>query len=174
MKVTPRLFKRMLSLYPPYLGAGIKIEHISEDWKELRVSMAVHWYNRNYFGTHFGGSLYSMVDPHIVLLLVQLLGKEYSVWDKSATIDFIKATRKKVTAEIRITDEMLEDIKQKTANGEKYLPHFTIEIKDETGELIARVEKVIYIRKKKPREKSALSTNGIKERRNKGFVQHGE
>lgn len=149
MSLSVNNFRRLLNLYPPYIGAGVKIEYISNDWKELRVSMRVHWYNRNAVGTHFGGSLYSMIDPHLMLLLMKLLGKDYYVWDKSASIDFIKATKEKVTAKIKITDEDIKEIKQKTKNGEKYLPTFIIDIRDESGELVASAEKIIYIRKKK-------------------------
>ncbi len=149
MSLSVNNFRRLLNLYPPYIGAGVKIEYISNDWKELRVSMRVHWYNRNAVGTHFGGSLYSMIDPHLMLLLMKLLGKDYYVWDKSASIDFIKATKEKVSAKIKITDEDIKEIKQKTKNGEKYLPTFIIDIRDESGELVASAEKIIYIRKKK-------------------------
>ena len=148
MNVSPKLFKRMINLYPPYLGAGVKVEYISNDWKELHVSMGLRWYNRNYVGTHFGGSLYSMIDPHLMLLLMQLLGKEFWVWDKSATIEFVKASKKKVKAVIKISDEDLEKIRMQTENGDKYFSEFLIEIRDEANELIARVAKVIYVRKK--------------------------
>ena len=148
MKYTPNLLKRLLNIYPPYLGAGVKVTHIREDWQELHVSMAMRWYNRNAVGTHFGGSLYSMVDPHLMLLLMQLLGKQYRVWDKSAEIEFIKASKNKVAAVIRISDEDIETIKRQTENGEKYFADFTIEIIDEDRDLVARVRKTIYIRKK--------------------------
>ena len=89
MNFTPKQLKRILNLYPPYLGAGVRVTYIREDWKELHVSMSLRWFNRNAVGTHFGGSLYSMVDPHLMLLLMQLLGKEYLVWDKAANIEFV-------------------------------------------------------------------------------------
>jgi len=149
MKITPKLLKRLLNLYPPYIGAGVKIIHISEDWRELQVSMALRWYNRNVVGTHFGGSLYSMVDPHLMLLLMQLLGQEYLVWDKAADIDFIKAGRGKVTSIIKISDEDLEEIKSYTQNGEKYFSDFILDIKNEHDELVAQVKKTIYVRRKK-------------------------
>jgi acyl-coenzyme A thioesterase PaaI-like protein len=95
MNVSPTLFKRLLNLYPPYIGAGIKVEYVSKDWRELHVSMALRWYNRNAVGTHFGGSLYAMIDPHVMLLLMQLLGKDYQVWDKSASIEFVKASKER-------------------------------------------------------------------------------
>jgi hypothetical protein len=149
MKVTPKLLKLMLNLYPPYLGTGIKIDYISEDWMEIHTSLSLRWFNRNAVGTHFGGSLYSMADPHVMLLLIQLLGKEYWVWDKSAEIEFIKASNQKVTSKIRISNNDLKNIKIRTENGEKYLPEFRIEIKDDDNELVAVVRKILYIRKKK-------------------------
>lgn len=149
MRFTPKTLKRLLNLYPPYIGAGVKITHISEDWRELRVNMSLRWFNRNAVNTHFGGSLYSMVDPHIMLLLMQVLGKEYLVWDKAADIEFVKASKKKVHATINITDNNLEEITKMTAQGEKYFPEFVVDIIDEDDELIARVKKTIYVKKKK-------------------------
>jgi acyl-coenzyme A thioesterase PaaI-like protein len=148
MEFTPKRLKRLLNLYPPYLGAGIKTTYISEDWKELHVSMSLHWFNRNAVGTHFGGSLYSMVDPHLMLSLMQLLGNEYLVWDKSASIEFVKASKKKVTAVIKISNEDLKVIRQKTDNGEKFFSNFIVEIRDEDGDIVAKVKKTIYVRKK--------------------------
>ncbi len=148
MNVSPRAFKRIINLYPPYLGAGVKVEYVAEDWKELRVSMALRWYNRNVVGVHFGGSLYSMIDPHLMLLLMQLLGKDYLVWDKTAKIDFVKASKKKLLSVIKVSDEDLEKIRRNTEKGDKYLSRFFIEIKDEDNDLVANVEKVIYVRKK--------------------------
>lgn len=145
---SPRLFRRILNLYPPYIGAGVKVEYISDDWKELHVSMTLRWYNKNAVGTHFGGSLYSMIDPHLMLLLLQLLGKDYLVWDRSAHIEFVKASKKKVTAIIKISNEDLDKIRRNTDKGDKYFARFFIEIKDEDGDLIAKAEKVIYVRKK--------------------------
>lgn len=152
MKLSPALAKTLLNLYPPYLGAGIKCTYISADWDELHIEMKVRWYNKNRVGTHFGGSLYSMVDPHLMLLLMQRLGKGYYVWDKSADIDFIKATTKPVKAIIKLSEARLEEIKANTANGDKFLPEFELDIINSDKELIARVNKTLYI-KKKPAKK---------------------
>lgn len=149
MKATPKLLKLMANLYPPYLGAGVRISYISDDWRELHTSMSLRWYNRNAVGTHFGGSLYSMVDPHLMLLLIQLLGKGYWVWDKSAEIEFIKASDKKVSATIKVSSNDLKQIKRLTENGEKYLHEFMLEIRDEDNDLVAKVKKILYVRRKK-------------------------
>ena len=148
MNFTPKRLKRILNLYPPYIGAGVKVSYVSEDWRELHVSMSLRWFNRNAVGTHFGGSLYSMIDPHLMLLLMHLLGKEYVVWDKSADIEFIKASKRKVTSVIKISNEDLELIRSNTDNGEKYFSNFTVEIRDAEGDLVANVKKMLYIRKK--------------------------
>lgn len=145
--MTPATLKRMLNIYGPYLGAGVKVEKISPDWRYVRVAMKLHWYNKNAVNTHFGGSLYSMVDPHYMLMLMKILGKEYTVWDKSAAIDFVTPGKGKVTAEFRITDEMLNDIYEKTQNGDKFLPVYQVEIKDQQQQLVCRVDKTLYIRK---------------------------
>ncbi|CAD7844707.1 MAG: hypothetical protein [Olavius algarvensis Delta 4 endosymbiont] len=83
-----RLFKFLLNIYPPYIGAGIRIRKVAPDFREIVVQMRLRWYNRNYFNTHFGGSLYAMVDPFYCLMLVQVLGKDYIVWDQAAPIEF--------------------------------------------------------------------------------------
>ena len=139
--------KRLFSWYGPYFGAGIKVEHISDDWRYCRVSMKLRWYNRNAVGVHFGGSLYAMVDPHYMLLLMKSLGKEYTVWDQAAQIEFRRPGKGYVYAEFMVTDDMLEDIHQRTKSGEKYCPTYQVTIKDEDDKTVCDVKKTLYIRK---------------------------
>lgn len=148
MTLTPRLVKLVLRFFGPYFGAGVRITYISPDWRELRVEMKLRWYNRNIVGTQFGGSLYSMIDPHLMLLMMQLLGKDYIIWDKAAEIDFVRPGRGTVSSTITISDEELDDIRKNTADGQKYLPRFTLKIVDDNGEIVAKVKKVLYIRRK--------------------------
>ncbi len=146
MNWTPRRLQRWLNLYPPYLGAGVRITHVDPEWRELRVSMPLHWYNRNAVGTHFGGSLYSMVDPHLMLLLMQRLGSRYVVWDKSASIDFRKPGRGRVHATIHLSEPDVDEIRHETASGEPHRPTFEVEVLDESGDLVALVTKTLYVR----------------------------
>jgi acyl-coenzyme A thioesterase PaaI-like protein len=140
--------RRIMSAYSPYLGAGIRVTHIADDFGSATVEMRQRWYNTNYVGTHFGGSLYSMLDPMYMLLLMRRLGNGYVVWDKSAHIDFIRPGKGKVVAHFELTDERLDEIRAATADGEKMLPTWDVEVHDEQGELVARVRKVLYIRRK--------------------------
>lgn len=149
MKHTPKFLKRLLNIYGPYFGAGVKVDHISSDWKQIRVSMKLRWYNRNIFGIHFGGSLYSMADPHFVIMLMNLLGSNYIVLDKSATIDFLRPAKGRVFATFEIADNELEIIRAQTETKRKSLPEFTVTIVDENQKTIARINKVLYVRKKR-------------------------
>jgi len=142
------LFKLMLNFYPPYWATGIMVKKVSPDYREIVVHMKMRWYNRNFVNTHFGGSLYSMADPFYMLMLIQILGKKYIVWDKDAHIDFIKPGRGTVTARFAINEKEVEKIIANTIAGEKYFPEFAVDIKDEAGEKVARVIKTLYVRKK--------------------------
>ena len=106
------------------------------------------FYNRNYVKTHFGGSLYAMTDPFLVLMLAHILGREFVILDKAAHIDFIKPGQGTVTARFLIKDEEIENIIKNTLDGQKYFPEFSVDIEDEAGEKVARVVKTLYIRKK--------------------------
>src|SRR3954471_6769044 len=97
-RVGPRRLLRLMSFYPPYLGAGIAITEVAEDLRAITVQMSLRPWTRNYMGTHFGGSLYAMCDPFFMFMVTQAVGPEYVVWDKAATIDFLKPGRGRVTA----------------------------------------------------------------------------
>jgi len=146
MKATPATLRRIMNLWPPFLFSGIRVEAIADDWRYARVRLKLRWYNRNYVKTQFGGALFAMVDPFWMILTLETLRHEYIVWDKAGEIEFIAPGRSDVIAEIRIDDAMLAEIRAATANGEKYLRWCDTEIKTESGELIARVRKQIYVR----------------------------
>ncbi|OEY65303.1 DUF4442 domain-containing protein [Marinobacter sp. X15-166B] len=145
---SPSGVRKIINIYGPYVGAGVKVTHIAPDYSAATVEMNLRWYNTNYVGTHFGGSLYSMVDPMYMLLLMNRLGKEYIVWDKSACIDFIRPGTGRVSAHFELTDNKLDEIRTATANGDKMLPQWDVDIVDQQDELVARVNKVLYVRKK--------------------------
>ncbi|WPC05399.1 DUF4442 domain-containing protein [Pseudomonas benzenivorans] len=149
-----RWLRWALNLYPPYLGAGIRVRHIGADWRLVRVNLGLSWYNRNYVGTQFGGSLYAMTDPFFMLMLLENLGADYIVWDKAASIDFVAPGRGPVYAEFRLDDALLAEVRARTAGGDKYLPELQVEVRDGAGELVARVHKTLYVRLK-PRARQA-------------------
>ena len=150
-------FKRLIrkiNLYPPYLGAGIRVESFNSSFTQFIVAMRLTWYNRNLFGTHFGGSLYSMCDPFFVFILTTNLGKGYVVWDKSARIEFLKPGKGTVRAIFEISPVEIERIREEIDEIGKNTYWFQAEVHDEKGIRIARVEKEIYVRKKQPKNQA--------------------
>ena len=67
-----------------------------------------------------------MVDPFYMLLLMENLGRDYIVWDKAATIDFISPGKGPVFAEFSIDQALLDEVRRQTEGGEKYLPHLKV------------------------------------------------
>jgi len=129
-KMSPDIVRRLFNLYVPFRGAGVTIKHIADDYRFIRVEMPLTWYNQNYVGTQFGGSIYAMTDPFYMLMLMQNLGPDYIVWDKAASIDFIKPGRGRLIVEFSWSEEEIALIRDRTRGGEKYLTDKEVEIRD--------------------------------------------
>lgn len=141
----------MFRLYPPFLGSGIKVTYIDPKLREIRVRMKSSFLNRNYHGTFFGGSLYAMCDPFLLYMLTKRLGPEFIVWDIESKITFKKADNGIAIVSFKIADEEFETLRHQTLNSRKIEPTFTIKIKNEKDEILAIVEKKLYLRKKPAR-----------------------
>lgn len=141
--------RRRLNAYGPYVGAAIEVTHLAEDASEVQVRMRLVESNTNFVGTHFGGSLYAMVDPHLMLLLIHRLGPDYIVWDRAARIEFLRPGRGTVSATVRVTEAEVEAIREATARGDKHHPEWTLEVLNEDGEVVASVHKTLYVRRKR-------------------------
>ena len=142
------LVKLRLFFFPPYWFTGIAVQKISPDFREITVRMKQRWYNRNWYGNHFGGSLYAMTDPFYALMLIHILGADYFVTDKAGAIEYVKPGTGTVTAHFVVDDAMLADIRAHTESGGRYLPQLTAAITNEQNETVARLVKTVYVRKK--------------------------
>jgi hypothetical protein len=98
-----------------------------------------------------------MTDPFYMLLLMANLGRDCVVWDKAASIRYRKPGKGTVRSEFRLSDTQLNDIRDKLKTLPKYEPTFTVEVKDEQGEVVAAVEKLVHVRKKEPRPAEPLT-----------------
>ena len=146
--MSPRLLRWGMNWWPPFLGAGIRVRHIADDWSEARVELRAGRLRRNFVGTHYGGSLFSMTDPFYALMLIHRLGDRYLVWDQAASIEFVAPGRGTVTALFTLGDDQVQAIESQASAGQKVLPQFDVEIRDGAGELVARVRKTLYVRLK--------------------------
>jgi acyl-coenzyme A thioesterase PaaI-like protein len=141
----------LMNIWFPFLFTGIRVKEISDDFRYVKVELRSHWYNRNYVGTHFGGSLFAMTDPFWMIMILRNIGSDYVVWDKAADIEFIKPGRGLLTTEFRLEEAMLEELRQAAAGNEKVLRWFDILVSDSQGDLVAKVRKQVYVRRKAPK-----------------------
>lgn len=148
---TARNLRRMVRwmwLYPPYLGSGISVRSVSADATTYVVQLKARWYNRNMYGTHFGGSLYSMVDPFFVFSAAAYFGEGYILWDKAATIDYIRPGKGTVHAMINIDKSRLQSMKTEVDTKGRGVFVFETNVVDAAETIVAAVTKTIYIRRK--------------------------
>ena len=139
---------RLFNCWPPFLGTGIKIKEVAPDLRSIQVEMKLRFWNANYVGTHFGGSLYAMTDPFFMMILLENLGKDYIVWDKAAKIRFKKPGKGIVSAHFQLSEAQIESIRKQADENEKVEPTFQVLVKDEQNEVVAEVEKLLYIKRK--------------------------
>ena len=149
MKITPSRLRRLMNLWPPFLFTGIRVTAIGEDWRSARTVLRRRWYNRNYVGVPFGGSLFAMTDPFWMILIGENLGRDYRVWDQAATIEFVAPGRSDVSCEFLVTDAILDELRTAAADGSKVLRWFDCDVKAADGSLVARVRKQVYVRRKR-------------------------
>jgi acyl-coenzyme A thioesterase PaaI-like protein len=143
------LTRILFNCWPPFIGAGIHIKSVSADYRAVRVTLKRRWYNKNYVGTQFGGSIYAMTDPFYMWLIMNNLGQGYYVWDKAASVDFISPGKTELIADFVINEAILADVRQHTDSGEKYIFDLPVTIFDTEGNVVAKVIKTLYVRKKK-------------------------
>ena len=141
-----RLLRWRFNFIPAYRGTGARVVHIDRDFREIRIRLPLDWRTRNYVGTIFGGSMYGAVDPMYMIMLIQLLGRDYVVWDKAATIRFRKPGKTTLYATFKIDGAELEAIRAAAAGGEPIDRRYTVDLVDRDGVVHAEIEKVIYIR----------------------------
>ncbi|MGY1457409.1 MULTISPECIES: DUF4442 domain-containing protein [unclassified Luteimonas] len=146
------ILRRGMNTWPPFLFAGIRITALEEDFRHASVELRQRWYNRNYVGTHFGGSLFAMTDPFWMLLTMRSLGRDYFVWDQAGEIRFLKPGRGTVRARFDLGDDVLGAMRAGTAEGGKYLHWFDTDIHDAAGDVVASVRKQVYVRRKPDRQ----------------------
>ncbi|HET6434954.1 MAG TPA: DUF4442 domain-containing protein [Xanthomonadaceae bacterium] len=151
MRLSFANLRRFWNLWPPYLFTGIRVQEVSSDGLYAKVRLRLHFWNRNAFGTHFGGSLLAMVNPFWPLLVLHRIGGDYIVWDTKNEIEFVKAMREDVFAEFRLDPAVVEEMRAQAADGGKVLRWFPFEIASASGEVAARGRIEVYVRRKRGR-----------------------
>ena len=143
-----RLMRRAFNVFPAYFGTGARVTYIAADWREVRVELPLSLRTRNYVGTIFGGSMYGAVDPFYMMMLIRNLGPRYIVWDKAASIRFLKPGRRTLWAEFRIDEGEIAAIRAALDAQRSVDRVYAVRLVDGEGTVCAEVEKTVYVRRK--------------------------
>jgi len=140
---------KFVNLYPPFLGAGIRVRRSGPGKRGFDVRMRLTWLNRNVLGSHFGGSLYAMCDPFFALIMIEQLGPGYVVWDKAAAIRFVRPGRGTVRASFDVAPERVAEIRRAADAEGTTEPVFLARVVDGRGETVAEIDKTLYVRRRR-------------------------
>lgn len=145
---SPQTVVKALSYWPPYFFSGVSVKSINPEFTRIEVCLKQRFWNTNYVGTHFGGTLYSMCDPFYMFILLDKLKKDHIIWDKAAEIEFVRPGKGTVTAIFEISEETIKRIEEESLQQFKSNYLFKTLIMDSKGQVVAKVQKVIYVRRK--------------------------
>ncbi len=146
-----RINRWYFNFFPAYRGTGARLLYIADDWQEVRIKLPLNWRTKNYVGTIFGGSMYAALDPIYMVMLIKVLGRDYIIWDKQATIRFKRPGRSTLFAHFVLSDEEVAGIKSELATRPSIDRIYAIDLTDQKGAVHATVEKTLYIRRARNR-----------------------
>ncbi|EKD71297.1 MAG: hypothetical protein ACD_46C00220G0001 [uncultured bacterium] len=142
------VIRHVFNFWPPFRGAGIKVNLISPDFRSCEISLKMRLFNRNYAGVHFGGSLFAMTDPFFMIMLIKNLGDQYIVWDKAGRIDFKKPGKGLIRARCKFSQEEINQIREETNRTGKYIFDRSVDLFNEQNEVVATIIKTLYVKRK--------------------------
>ncbi|MDE0534929.1 MULTISPECIES: DUF4442 domain-containing protein [unclassified Tenacibaculum] len=140
------IFKYGFNISPMYRRSTGKINYVSEDLLKAQVKIPITYKNKNYVGSIFGGSLFSATDPVFMIQLMNILGNDYVVWDKEASIKFKRPVKQDAYVDFIFSENEIKQIKEQVKNEQKIdlIKEIKITNKDESV-VFAEVSKTIYI-----------------------------
>jgi len=133
------------NFFPAFRGTGARVTYMSADWREVCIELPLSWRTRNYVGTIFGGSIYAAVDPFYMIMLIRLLGPDYTVWDKAAAVRFRRPGRSTLHARFVVTPEVVDSIRADLRTLPKVDRHFAVELRSADGTVHASIDKTVHI-----------------------------
>ena len=137
-------YPKLINLWMPLLGAGIRVKHVADGMRSIDVEMRLTRRNANYMGVHFGGSLFSMTDPFYMIMLATALGRGFVVWDKAASIRYRRPGTGTVRAHFELTDERLAEIGAALDRDGIHEPVFQVDVLDPQDNIVCTVERTLY------------------------------
>lgn len=143
-----RLLRWRFNLFPAFRRTGGRVTYLAPDLRELHIALPLNWRTRNYVGTIYGGCMYGAVDGILMVMFINLLGRDYIVWDKSGRIRYRKPGRSTLTGRFVITQQDLDDVRHQLTQADRFEKEFRIDLVDEDGDVCAEVDKLLHFRSK--------------------------
>ena len=125
-----------------------KITFVSDDLHVVKVKIPLTYKNKNYVGSMFGGSLFAATDPIYMIQLMQILGKEYVVWDKATEIRFKKPAYSHAFVTFEFNSEEIEQIIEKVKHEKEVDWVKNLKITNGKETIFTELNKTIYISSK--------------------------
>ncbi len=140
------IFKYGFNISPMYRRSTGRIIEVSEDLLNARVKIPISYKNKNYVGSIFGGSLFSATDPVFMIQLMNILGNDYVVWDKSAEIKFKRPAKENSYVDFVFSENEIVEIKERVRKEKEIDLQKEIKITNKDASIVyAEVSKIIYI-----------------------------
>jgi len=143
--IRTRLYRHAMNVFPAIFGTGVKILFIEDKWHEVQLRLGVNFWSRNYVGTIFGGSMFSATDPFYMIMLYRILGTEYVVWDKSATIRFKRPGTEKIYARLLLTPDFIEKVKNEVLEKGEMSYELKVNWVNKNEKVIAEIDRTLYV-----------------------------
>lgn len=140
-----QIYKYGFNWSPMYRRSTGRLVTVSEDLRYVKIKIPLSIKNRNFVGTIFGGSLFSATDPIYMIQLMNILGDNYVVWDKSATIHFKRPAKETVFTEFIFSENDIKHIKNEVSKNGEFNLVKTPNIVDKNNTIIAQLSKTIYV-----------------------------
>ena len=137
-----------LNLFPAYRSTTAWVTFISDDWREIQIELSLNWVTRNYVGSIFGGSLFAALDPMYMIQLINILGNQYVVWDKAASIRFKRPGKSRLYARFLISEELTNNIVKQVATENEMTLALPISFVNKEGKVICEMTRELYIANK--------------------------
>ena len=141
-------YRRAINFWPCIWCTGSKITFCAADFTELHVQLDLNLRTRNRVGTVFGGSIYSSIDPHFMLMFMEIMGREYVCWDKAASFKFLRPITGKVKCRFLVPLETIAKVKAEIAANGQCSFDMPLQYEDDGGRAYAVFTKTIYVASK--------------------------
>lgn len=114
----------------------------------MDISLPLSWRTRNKVGTIFGGSIYASTDPFYMIMLMEILGRDFVVWDKGANIKFKRPATRDLTVRLRLSKEFTDSVREKALEAGETTFEIPVSYRDSDGAEYAEITKVLYVARK--------------------------